>query len=487
MIMIRVLAGVLLAGLVSAQPLLRERRTHARVLELRHQLLCELEGASADLLAGVAADLLSDAEGSAFLPLARALARVRSVKADAAFVFRHGVQVFAMPEIIDGDRYKEAAVTVHLPFRPEPVGRLTFRVVVRDGGGKTVWDSAIEERTSMDDLLRFTCGTKIPIKDLPDGRYAVDVETLIEGVSPRPADPRSSTCFHVQRDLAERVNRLAEGYKALESSEKSGPHQVAMLVGMLARIQRVIEGEPSSGKSLGGKDLDDALRLLENIEKGLPPLAGLRGWVTIGVVVGEDEPAMVRLRLPVAGEAPRPLVLFVPGSPAYSPTWWRPTSPRSVAPGWLADELDIVGFDSDARWHLAVMESPGRYQGNARVVRGVIDGLRKMLPVGEVVLVGEREGALAAVQTVVETTDLAVGVVLIAGGSLGPADADTLAGQVRMLCIPATGYPGNHNLRRLADLLEKGVEMLDAGGRPWPMALGISAREIEGFVTELGR
>ena len=121
------------------------------------------------------------------------------------------------------------------------------------------------------------------------------------------------------------------------------------------------------------------------------------------------------------------------------------------------------------------------------MVRGVIDGLRKMLPVGEVVLVGEREGALAAVQTVVETTDLAVGVVLIAGGSLGPADADTLAGQVRMLCIPATGYPGNHNLRRLADLLEKGVEMLDAGGRPWPMALGISAREIEGFVTELGR
>ena len=147
-------ALLFLAPSVPAQPK-RERLTYSWVMELRHQLWSECRGKSPERLEQVAADLRAEAKGNPLIPLAHALARVRGVEADEAFVFRRGVQCLATPEIVDVDRFAHVNLTLHMPYRMPGAERPTFALRVLDAAGEERWSGTVTENATIDDLLRY--------------------------------------------------------------------------------------------------------------------------------------------------------------------------------------------------------------------------------------------------------------------------------------------------------------------------------------------
>jgi hypothetical protein len=266
------------------------------------------------------------------------------------------------------------------------------------------------------------------------------------------------------------------------------------LKGALGRIERVYGGEPSIGPSEAPRDLAVAEAMVENLERERAVLTGLDGWVTIAVGPAGGPAARVRLRLDgdgLDGEAgARPLVLFVPGAPAYAARWARPTSPRALTPGWLADILERAGFDAAGGFQLAVVDSPGEVPGFADVVAGVVTELGELLPLdGRTVLVGEREGAQVVIGAALAMASPPAGLVLVAGGALDPERAAALAA-VPLLAVPALGHPANPNLDRAVSLLRDAggaARQLPADAMPWQIALPLTLPALGAFLGDVLR
>ena len=477
---IAVVALVMLAPSSGAQPK-SERITYSWIMELRQQLWLECRDKSPEVLQQVATDLVSDARGNVTTPLARALARVRGVEADSAFAFRRGVHCLATPEVVDVDRFEHVHLTMHMPYRVAVAGRVTFRARILAPDGEQRWSGEITQGTDVEDLLRYRATVQVPVADLPDGRYRVEVETLLDGVGPRPGDPRSRAVFCVLRGFPARLEALLT--RVAELRDGLEPATLLVVNAALARLRRLFVGEPREGHSTASDDLRQAEAIVDNVANGRPSLHGLQGWVTIAVGTAEDEAAMVSVRLPARpAAAARPLVLFVPGAPAWDQRWSRPTSPRATSPHWLRDVLEAQGFDRDERFLLAVMESPGRVKSSDGAIAAVVADLRKRFGLdAATVLIGEREGAAALTRALTHQPDLAGGFALVCGGSLDRAAAKRLAGK-HVLAAPGLGHLGNVNLERAVTLLRAAggdVQVMPAKGRAWPIAVPLLLPAIE--------
>ncbi len=481
------LVGLVAADL-AAQPQ-RDRRVFAHVMQLRHRVWAEARGADAEIRAAVARLLAEDRSGNPLLPLRRAQALLRGVDADAAFLWRGGLLLLATPEVPDATpddpaeampHFPDVHLTMHLPFPIAEVGAMRFDLRVLDAEGEERWRGQLAA-DAVTDLRQFSTTTTAPLAELEDGSYRVAVDAFTGDEGPRPGDPVATAEFHVKRGFPEAALALQRRFEALSVDDRSA----RLLRGALAGLSRVFYGEPAAGRSRPLDELARAEAMLDNAERGRPVLDGLRGWVTVAVRTGDDETGQLALRLP-ADDTPRPLVLFVPGTPAWDPHWRRPTSPRSTAPQWLAEVLEAAEFDAEGEWHLAVLQSPGDFASAPGAITEAVAELRALLPVaGGVVLAGERDGAVALSLAMTRAPELARAVVLAGGGGL-PVDLPESVARTSWLLLEAVGESGNENLQRAAKYLSDAgaeVRLEAAGARPWAWPLAHSLAEIAAFTS----
>ncbi len=114
--------------------------------------------------------------------------------------------------------------------------------------------------------------------------------------------------------------------------------------------------------------------------------------------------------------------------------------------------------------------------------------MRELLAVDskKVFLIGEREGAYAVTRAVLSEQVECRGVVMVHGGGLSVADLRKL-GECDLLSIAGTDRVAGRNQSRLAEavrLAEVGgrVELRGAATRPWPLALGLAAADLEAWI-----
>jgi hypothetical protein len=471
-----ILAGALAAS-AAAQPA-EDRRAHAWIEDLRLELALACRGQSSAALDAVAAELAADAAaGNPALPLARAFARLRGVAADERFVFRFALQCLATPEICDVGEFEHVHLTMHLPYALPAPGELAFVLRIIDAAGAEIWRGRIAEPTAVDDLLRWRATTRAPLASVADGAYSVAVDVLIDGEPPRPTDQRPATRFYVRRGFPTRASELET--TLAELTRDAGRGVLERAAGAFEPLRRLYHwtGEvPGRHGSL--EALAHLERVVDNLRARREVWHGLRGWAPAIVPTGPGESAQLEVRLPPE-PGPRPLLLLVPGAPAWAPQWARPVEPRSTHPRWVRRLLEETGFDPQHRFQVAVMESPGCYASGAGALRAVVAWLREAFGAAPpLVLVGEREGAAAIALALAEQPDLAAGAALIAGGSLARETLERTALQ-RLLLVPGAGHPANANLLRIGALADgTRVRVAALRPQPWCLAMALSLDEV---------
>jgi hypothetical protein len=472
---------------------MKERWSYAELQSLRRTLLDECEGRAPEMLAAVARDLVGSRQGQSFRPALRALARLRGVESDPAFLYRGSLRAVARPEVVDPDganpQCRDQHVTFYLPYILEDPGAVRLEIVVASQDGATVWEGVVEEETTVKDLLSYRPSCEIPGAALEDGEYTIRVAVFLDGQGPRPGDLLVEARFHVLRGFQQRAENLARRRLERESERELDPVTRAILWGTVAQVGRVYRSEPAAGRSDPRRELWQAERVVENLRRERNPLAGLEGRLDLALPAGPgDEVAFVTLLLPPADSEPRPLVLFLPGGPTFDHESDRPTSPRVTSPGWWADLLIDRDFGRLGPWNWAVMESPGRVPSSSEALVAVVSALGELLdvPEGQLCLVGERQGAWVAGHSLSyrKPFKLSALVLLVAGGNL-PLEKLEERG-LRALGIPSLGHASSPALENLAKRDDSGrLHMLDPTSRPWPVVLGISLGEIEKFLEKL--
>jgi pimeloyl-ACP methyl ester carboxylesterase len=490
--------GVLLAGSVPAQALKIERYAFARLHALRGELATALRDGGADLQRRVAALAAEPSSGNPFEDLARALAAARGVEADEAFRLRAGLLTLALPGVVDPDLVGEVHVTMHAPRIVPDLGPCRFDLRIRSAAGEVVREARIEEDTGRDDLLRFRATRALPVGDLADGRYEVEVAVILaDGAGPRPTDVDHRAQFWVQRGYKARADALpllvdgnperVEHARAVAASlapSRSDPDSRAILTGAVWEVGATYAAEPRPSGSDPIVDLERAEAVLANLRAGRPALDGLAGRMTVGFPLGDGEVGTLSLEVPgSAGHGPLPLVLIVAGAPAWDRDAARPLSPKSLGPGFLEDALagcpDLVA----GPFLLALLESPGRFPSATRAVADALAFLRRTLPVREdaVFLVGEREGGYAVARTAMAAPAAVRGLALVAGGGLSRAELEAPE-RPAVLAVPAAGHPSTAVLDALGGAGVDGVTPLPAARTPWSVALVLRGPEIAAFV-----
>ena len=195
---------------------------------------------------------------------------------------------------------------------------------------------------------------------------------------------------------------------------------------------------------------------------------------------------------PSKTEPPPPLVLFMPGAPAWNHRGRRPQLPESQSPGFLVEKLKAVGFDRDGRFQLVVLESPGRVPKIMDALRSVMAILPTLVAFDKerVFLVGDRQGASGLASLAVGQPKAFRGLVVCNGG----VEVMTLnnlgkLGGLPTLVVPGHGHAGGNALIRHHKIaVEKGkadhVSVLEGKTLPWPIALPLAAARIEAFVKK---
>jgi hypothetical protein len=500
------LVAAALAGATWGQAPKVERRAYAHLQELRTALLEAYLALDDDGRRAVAAILAAPDIGGPFRQTAEALARARGGAADAAAWFRAGVMSLVLPEVVDLGQFDSVYVTMNAPRVLDPAGPCRFEIAVRDADGEVVRSASIDHSTEIEDLLRYRATTPLLLGGLPDGRYVVEVRTLLDGEGPRPGDWLERAPVWVCRSFKERVlalpacgdlsperrQEVEDLVAELPDSARSGPVR-AILNGVLWQVERAFRGEPRMPGADPVADLARAEQVFANVRAGAPPLQGVRGRLVIGLPVGgpsEGSEDLVAVSIELAeSDTPRPLVLVVPGSPVWNRDGHRPSSPASMMPGYAADWLARAGFDRDRRFHLVEMESPGRIESPSAAVPAVLRGLRDLLPLapGGAVLVGEREAAWAVCRAAVADPKAVAALVLVCAAPLSRDDLAAMP-DTRILAIAGAGHPSTASLLHLVEAGRRNgepdrVRLCGGETRPWPIALPLAAAELEAFVA----
>lgn len=485
--------AALLAPAAAQGPLYRERWGYLHLEARRHEIARELAGRSPEDHRRVAALLAEPDGGMPFLPVAKALASLRGVAADPAFVLRCTIGAYVLPEVCDPDGDHEQCrttnVSVCLPFGVPLPGALSFGVVVENAAGEVVWQGEITDRTDERDVGMGKATVSVPSGDLPDGAYAVTLRTRLDDEDPRAADPVCRWRFHVLRGYQARgeqalraAHRRQEGLSAVDR---------AVLAGAAGQVARAYYGEPWAVQSDGVQDLVRLEQVLANLAAGSAAAAGLVNELVLALPVGEGPPFACVLRR-ADGDEPRPLVVVIAGAPAFDATGRRPTAPASRDPAWLAHEF--ADFARDRTWHLACLESPGVGRDFGRCLHETLAALKAFLPggLGPVLLVAEREAAAAIALRLGELHRQLAGLVLVGSGAVpGPAWRQIGALPVRYAAAHGLGEATLASVFAFADAERQAgrwqgdLAWLTDKRPAWCLALPQLAPAIEAFAAAL--
>src|SRR5262249_48949960 len=139
------------------------------------------------------ADLVADSGSTPYQAAARALARLRGVDADDAFVLRACLGAFVLPEVVDPTASRAECHALHLSLQlphvlPIP-GEIEFEAAAFDGAGECVHRERFGKGQRLEDLRMAYTAHEVPAGELPDGRYRVRVALCLDGQPPRASDP----------------------------------------------------------------------------------------------------------------------------------------------------------------------------------------------------------------------------------------------------------------------------------------------------------
>jgi pimeloyl-ACP methyl ester carboxylesterase len=501
---------VLLTGDALAQIDVINHRQWSWVMQRHRELQTELQGLSAERRSKVAEALNQCEEAVPLLTFARAMAIAKQVPADAHFRFRAGLQVLAMPEVVSKEALDHLAVTVYAPHN-NLTGRLLmpkqfgFVVKVCNAKGEKVWEGKIDPSDEIRALREFRVTCKVPVAALPDGDYRVFLDTILDGSPAREHDLALSAAFSVRQDYKKRSGYFRSEAKSPSVADdllKVEPLPRAILRGVAEYAARPYFGIPGIDPARSAADLDRAESILENLRSKKSALAGLTGYVDIALPSKGKDIVFVTLRLPERelpapgsarwqGLAQRPLVLFVGRRPTWDSKRRRPSYPAFALPTYLAASLRLAKFDQAGGFQVVVAESPGRVA--ASQLQAMLAHLSKVVPYDpkRLVLVGEGQGASAAVGLALAQPDRVAGLALFgtAGGLATP--------QLRKLqAVPIFVYKsglaadgsGELDLLRVYARHAKHVENLEILTQPtlpWAIALPLMAPKIEAFATRV--
>lgn len=481
-----------LCGLPAAQGVAtRESWGYLHLEARRAEVRRELLGRDDTDHAVVARVLVKYDGGVPFEPFADALAWLRGVDGDAAFVLRATMGAFVLPEVVDPTGANEACRDLHvspfLPFAlpfPAPV---TFAVEVRDAGGALRWTGVVDRHTDERDVRMARPTIDVPCADLVDGAYELTVRTLLGDQPPRPADPVCRWAFHVLRGY----QRRAESALAAAGARAGGDGlDAAVVLGAAERVRAAYTGGAFAVQSDAVRDLAALERALANVAADKPAIDGLVGDVSLALPAearaGGALPCVLRR---AAGAGKRPLVVVAAGAPAYDPKVNRPSLPATRDPRWLADELRDVGVAEG--WHVAFLASPGGGRDYAAALAAALPWLAAAVDAapGKVALVAEREAAAVAGLALARLRpSLGAVVFLGVGGLMAPtmAACDGLA----VAYVPVEGFDAAV-LQRMVDFAAarraKGepapaAEWLEASPSPWPFGLAVARAPIAAFL-----
>jgi hypothetical protein len=491
-------ASVLAAAATAQGVQYRERWSYLQLEQRRAEVSRELVGRDAATRAKVAELLAEDDGGVPFRPVARALAYLRGVPCDDAFLLRATLGCYLLPEVVDpvGDNEdcRNANVTLALPFALPLPADLDFVVEVLDAAGAVVNSGEIVEEVPLADLRMGHKSLAVPCAELPDGRYDVRLTIRVDGKEPAASAPSVRWTFYVQRGF--QAHATAAMQRARAAVDAAGGTTRGVLAGFSRQVARAFAGEPFDGGSRALEELANLDRVLDNHEQGRPLLDGLRGDVAMALPA-DDGRAIgglgCVLRLPRQDAEPTaPLVVVVAGSPAYDVRGRRPTSPVSRGPAWTAVEMAELG--RDGAWPVAFLESPGGDGKFSADLRAGLRALPSLLGGAErpLVLVCEREAASVVALQFANLGVTARALVCIGGGAM-PGNFLQRLGPTMLRYQAIVGHPA---MGSLANTIAYARESADDRGRidcgwldetplPWSSALAGSVPALERFLREL--
>ncbi len=489
----------LVSPLCGQGPVYRERWGYLHVEHRRSELLHELHGRDAATVARVAELLAEPDLGVPFAPVARAMALLRGVPADDAFLLRSMLCTYVLPEVADPDGQNEVCrrtnVSLFLPFATTLPEQLAFDLEVRDAADARVWSARLGESPTMEQLRMAQLVAPVPAGELADGRYRLVLRTRVGDAEPGPKDPVLQWPFHVLRGFQARCEAALAQANDRAPALAAAPR--ALLVGIAAPVQRAYFGEAFDVESDAVEDLLRLERALANVAADQHPLTGMTGDVLVNLPTRDSAGLAAVLRLP-AGFEPgkvrdRPLVVFAAATPAYDVTLRRPTSPGARGPRWTAHEL--AGFGRAMGCDVACLASPGELRDYTSELRTALPALRQLLGTGSAPLLLVAEGEAAAIVGLhaAQLASQVQGLVLVGAGAMpGPVIDGLGALPVRLQPVP--GAPGSDGLQRCLDYVASRVE---AGGWqgdvarlcdravPWSLALPLLAPEVEAFAAKV--
>lgn len=494
---------------LAAQPLMYERHHHAWVWAREHELLERCLHLPEKRRAEIA-ELLAKSRGNNPLQdLGRALAIADGTKADAELLFRRGLVLIARPEMVDPvgapddkriPKIDAVSLTLWAPRTLKVPGKARFALRIQNAAGKQVWSGEIRKDTGTYELSTFLTHKSVPVKDFPDGLYWAEATTILDDKEPRATDPRLRVPFWVLRGFVKRRLHLVNELQRLKP--ELDPLPLALLIGTDRVVHRFFSGESGANGTECLRELKIAERVLQNIKSDkddnpVSPLQGLSGWVSVEFPNKDMWQMEVALRLmPDKKEGPPPpLVVFLPGAPAWSARADRPRSPESLSPSFLVEMLKTTGFDKERRWQLVVVESPGRVRNTLRTLGNVMAALDSLAAEGtlrfdkhKIILVGDRQGASGVVSLAMEQPDAYRGLVIANGG----VEALTLnnipkLGGLPMLVIPGYGHVTTTGILQHYEIAKKHgkaghIQLLSKRHWPWSIAIPLASREIEKFI-----
>lgn len=446
------IAALLAADLSGQGPPYRERWGYLHLELRRQEVLQSLPGRDRDTRVKVAELLAAPDQGVPFRGPAEALALLRGVPCDAAFLFRTTLSAFVLPEVVDPEaeqtECRSLQVSLTLPFTVPQPAQLRFQFEVSAFGGGSLFRGEIDKDTAGDDLRMARAHLEVPCAELPDGAYQVRVVAVLDGKPPRATDPVLAHRFHVLRGYQKRS--FAAGQQAAVLIKQLKQPEAAMLQGLGAQVSRVYSGEAGNGPSDAVRELVLLEQGIANGKDGKPVLAGMKGAVTTALPAGGDKLLGMRLRLP-EGSDQLPLVLIASGAPFFDNRGVRPTAPATRSPVWLHSQCESA-FPPD-RFRLAVLESPGGGFHYADALTKAVPVLAELLhaKASSVLAVLEREAAVALAFAPADLARLRA-VCFVSGGAL-PREALPQVGKLAILGCALHGHPGSDGLRRTADLI----------------------------------
>ncbi|MFY9344631.1 MAG: hypothetical protein WAT39_19215, partial [Planctomycetota bacterium] len=202
------------AGLPAQGVAYRERWGFLHLEERWAELRAQLAGRDGPTTQRVAELLAAPDGGVPFVPVAKALASLRGVAADDAFVLRTTLGMYVLPEVCDPDGANEVCRTTNLsaflPFTVPAPGEITCEVVVTDAAGKVVCRETLSKDTGVPELRMGRAVATVPGGELPDGCYTATLSARIGGAGPAAADPVRVWTFHVLRGYQARAERALQ-------------------------------------------------------------------------------------------------------------------------------------------------------------------------------------------------------------------------------------------------------------------------------------